>query len=364
VNARQQSLDEPAALVSIILPIYNAGPLLSAQIDSILAQTYPSWELLLVDDGSTDGSLTIARDYAMSHPAVRFLQNESNLGVMETVNRAVLQTAGDFVALSDHDDEWVPDKISRQVAYLESHPEVACVFSNRTIIDREGLELCASEYERIGVPPEVADTAYLLASMARYTHANTLLLRRQMPQRSDGSGRSGILDAIFPIARGWDWWIAAVSSWFGGVGFMRDALVRYRVYEGSISKNQLLYLRNLPGHRNSRTVLMRAEVRENTLRMYRDVISLRERAVEIAAARSEIGPPLALIENWQRWYGVLGEVLTQPTLQACRKIWTRWRKIRGDTIPGGWRRLLKAVLYGLPPVHRAYLFFATQLRGY
>jgi glycosyltransferase involved in cell wall biosynthesis len=355
-------------MVSVILPIHNAGHLLRAQIDSILAQTYPCLELLLVDDGSTDGSAALARDYAAVHPAVRFLQNEHNLGLLATVNRAMPHTVGDLIALSDHDDEWLPQKISRQIAYLEAHPEVACVFSDRTIIDQEGEELCVSEYERIGTPPEIADTAYLLRSMARYTHANTLLLRRRMPDRP-GDSSLGILDAVLPIVRGWDWWIAAVSSWFGAVGFMRDALIRYRVYEGSISTNQLLYQRRGRSRVNVQAAMTRSGVRENVLRMYNDVTSLRERAVEVAAAkytaaRGEIRPPLELIDDWQKWYSLLVELLTRPTRGARRKVWRLWCQISGSADPDGLNRLLKASLYAFPPLHRTYLRVAFRLRGY
>jgi glycosyltransferase involved in cell wall biosynthesis len=317
--------------VSIILPVYNAGHLLRPQVDSILTQTYPPLELLLIDDGSTDESPGIAQEYATRHPFVYFQRSRLNRGLLETVNEAVRQASGNLIALSDHDDVWVPDKIARQVAYLVAHPAVACVFSDRVIIDVEGRELCASEYERIGTPPEVADTAFLLASMARYTHANTLMFRNKL------------VDFIFPIPRGWDWWIGAMASWFGGVAFMRDQLVRFRVYEGSISSHQRLYLSE---HRSRTT---RAQVQANVRTHFDNVSSLLERARHLA----ESEPPVHLIEGWRSWYGSLLELLTHPRWQVYWRALTLLRVV-------GRRQWLKATLYALPAIHRVYLRLASS----
>jgi glycosyltransferase involved in cell wall biosynthesis len=329
-------MDQKQPTVSVILPICNAGHLLRAQVDSILDQSYPLLELLLVDDGSTDESPGIAQEYANRYPFIYFRRNEVNQGLLATVNEAVKQVTGDLVALSDHDDLWVPDKTARQVAYLVAHPEVTCVFSDRVIIDIEGRALCASEYSRIGTAPEVTDTAFLLASMARYTHANTLMFRRKL------------IDFVFPILCGWDWWIGAVASWFGQVAFMRDQLVRYRVYEGSVSSNQRLYLEG------NHFYTTRAQVRANIHRHFEYVTSLRERAQQLA----EFTPPLLLIESWGRWYGLLLELLTRPTWQAYR------RALALLPVVGVRRQLFKATLYALPPIHKEYLRLAAQFRGY
>jgi teichuronic acid biosynthesis glycosyltransferase TuaG len=150
---------EKKPTVSIVLPIYNAGHLLRPQVDSILNQTYPCWELYLVDDGSKDESSIIAQGYAAQSSSVHFWRNHVNRRLIATVNEAVERTTGDLAALSDHDDVWLPDKIARQVAYLSAHDSVECVFSDRAVIDLEGRRLCASEYARTGSPPAVADTA-------------------------------------------------------------------------------------------------------------------------------------------------------------------------------------------------------------
>lgn len=329
--------DWPA--VSVIMPIYNAGWFLRPQLDSILSQMYPPLELLLVDDGSSDESPAIAQEYAELHPIVRFQRNETNQGLLATVNGAIQQLDGDLIALSDHDDVWLPDKLARQVAYLVAHPEVSCVFADRVIIGPQGHELCASEYTRIGTPPELADTAFLLASMAQYTHANTLIFRAELT------------DHIFPIPCGWDWWIGAVASWFGPVAFLREPVVRYRVYEGSVSSHQQFYVRD------GRSRTTRAQVQVNVRLLFEYAAALYEHAQRLVQLPG-CDPPLSLIQHWRDWYGTLEELLRSPTWRAYRRAWALLPTVNRE------RHLLTATLYALPPVHKAYLGLASWLRGY
>lgn len=118
-------------LVSVIVPIYNAAKFLPAAIESVLAQTYGHWELLLVDDGSTDSSTAIARRYAQHHPdRIRCLAHEGgqNRGKSTTRNLGIQHAQGEYVAFLDADDLFLPDKLARQVAFLAARPEAGMVY--------------------------------------------------------------------------------------------------------------------------------------------------------------------------------------------------------------------------------------------
>src|SRR6476620_1247077 len=107
--------------VSVIVPFLNAARFLQEAIDSVFTQTYESWELLLVDDGSTDSSSKIARDCAVTHPQrVRYLEHPGhiNRGTSSSRNLAIRHMRGRFVALLDSDDAWFPNKLQEQVALL------------------------------------------------------------------------------------------------------------------------------------------------------------------------------------------------------------------------------------------------------
>ena len=120
-------------LVSVITPFYNAERFLAEAIDSVRAQTYPHWELWLVDDGSTDTSATIAKEYAGKFPGqIHYLEhlNHANHGISATRNLGLRHAQGEFVALLDADDVWLPQKLAEQVAVFSEYPDVAMVYGH------------------------------------------------------------------------------------------------------------------------------------------------------------------------------------------------------------------------------------------
>jgi glycosyltransferase involved in cell wall biosynthesis len=117
--------------VSVITPFLNAERFIDEAIQSVLAQTYADWELLLIDDGSTDASTAIARRYAEVDPErIRYLAHPSgeNLGASATRNLGIAYARGEYLALLDSDDVWLPHKLEEQVRLLDAHPEAGAVY--------------------------------------------------------------------------------------------------------------------------------------------------------------------------------------------------------------------------------------------
>lgn len=128
-----------SAKVSIIMGIYNCESTLAEAIDSILAQTYTNWELILCDDGSQDNTLLIAMDYLKQYPdQIRLLQNHTNLGLNKTLNRCLAQADGEYIARMDGDDLSLPERLEQEVAFLDSHPEYAIVSCPMIYFDEHG----------------------------------------------------------------------------------------------------------------------------------------------------------------------------------------------------------------------------------
>jgi glycosyltransferase involved in cell wall biosynthesis len=113
---------EIAPRVSVIVPVYNGERFIAEAIDSILAQTYPSYEIIVVDDGSTDRTGAIA----LSYPSVQYL-HQANAGTAAARNRGVEISRGEFLAFLDADDLWMPDKLSLQMAAFEADPALEIV---------------------------------------------------------------------------------------------------------------------------------------------------------------------------------------------------------------------------------------------
>ena len=139
-------MDRP--LVSVLMPVYNAERYLRAAVDSVLAQSYPRFELVMVDDGSTDASWRIVQDYAERDARVKALRNERNLRVVKARNRAftVADPSSKYFAIMDSDDVCVPDRLEREVQFLEGHPDHGLVGGHTIIIDDQGVEVGIRRY--------------------------------------------------------------------------------------------------------------------------------------------------------------------------------------------------------------------------
>jgi glycosyltransferase involved in cell wall biosynthesis len=128
-------MEETSGLVSVIMIFLDAAPYLNEAVASVFAQTYGRWELLLVDDGSSDGSSVIASGYAEQHPdKVRYLEhpNHENRGMSASRNLGIVQARGEFVAFLDADDVYLPEKLERQVQILRDNPSAAMAYGGTT----------------------------------------------------------------------------------------------------------------------------------------------------------------------------------------------------------------------------------------
>jgi glycosyltransferase involved in cell wall biosynthesis len=125
-------------MVSVIMPVFNAKLYLSEAVESILSQTFADFELITIDDCSTDGSLEILKSFAEKDKRVLVLDNERNLGVTPTLNRGLATANGELIARMDADDISLPERLEKQAAFLKAHPEVGLVSGDALAIDAQG----------------------------------------------------------------------------------------------------------------------------------------------------------------------------------------------------------------------------------
>lgn len=184
--------------VSVVIGFLNAEKFIQETIESVLAQTYEHWELLLVDDGSTDGSTAIAQRYAEKYPRkIRYLEHEGhqNRGVCVSRNLGIRHSQADFIAILDADDVWLPHKLEQQVAILDAHPEAAMVYgasqywhswtgktedAGRDFIPELGVPL-----DTLFQPPTLVTLCYPLGKGSAPCPSD-LLLRREIVERIGG----------------------------------------------------------------------------------------------------------------------------------------------------------------------------------
>ena len=122
--------------ISVVIPVYNREKYVQSAVDSILSQTFSDFELLVIDDGSTDGSIAVVQSY--SDPRIRFVRNNTNLGVSATRDKGIQLARGEYLAFLDSDDCAYPDRLRKQTAFLDNHPDYAAVGSWSEWMSEEG----------------------------------------------------------------------------------------------------------------------------------------------------------------------------------------------------------------------------------
>lgn len=183
------------AVVSVVLIFLNAEKFIEEAIESVFAQTYSAWELLLVDDGSSDESATIAQDYAGRHPErVRYLEHpgHANRGMSAARNLGIARSQGQFISFLDADDAWFPTTLEEQVAILESHREAAMVYGPIQYWyswTGKPADYHRDYVEELGVPPDVLVKPPVLLTLYLQDRAavpSGLLVRREVTQAIGG----------------------------------------------------------------------------------------------------------------------------------------------------------------------------------
>jgi glycosyltransferase involved in cell wall biosynthesis len=184
--------------VSIIIIFLNAERFMQEAIASVFAQTYDNWEMILVDDGSTDASTRIALDCAGQHPEkVRYLEHagHENQGMSASRNLGIRHAKGDYLAFLDSDDIWLPHKLERQTAILRAHPEVGMVYGatrywhswtgNTEDLHRDHAPKLGIQTNTVFRPPALLRLLYPLGH-ATAPCPSDILLRREVVNRIGG----------------------------------------------------------------------------------------------------------------------------------------------------------------------------------
>lgn len=181
--------------VSVILPFYNRAASLGRCVQSVLAQTFTDYELVAVDDASTDRSDRVLTD--LGDPRIRVLRHATNRGPSRARNTALRAAAGEVFAFIDSDDEWLPGKLAAQLALLDGPP---------------GCELCGCEYfsvtageERRVALPRGVPWAEWLHFQCRLGNGTTLMVRRHVVDAV------GLLDETLRVYEDWDWVLRMVQ---------------------------------------------------------------------------------------------------------------------------------------------------------
>lgn len=212
-------------LISIVVPVYNTEKYIAETIDAVIAQTYPHWELILVDDGSTDGSAKIMQAYAEKEARIRYVYKE-NGGQASARNKGIKEAKGEYISLLDADDLWLENKLSEQIAELESYsPDFLYGLGYYYYPERE-KQLEAYDWVSGQMTGE---TFFKVLYHSCAVNTNTVIVKKSLFDKVGYFDESQILRGT----EDWDLWlrIAKVANKIYG---SPSRLVYYRIHEGGI----------------------------------------------------------------------------------------------------------------------------------
>ena len=208
------------AQVTIILPVYNGERYLRESIDSVLAQTYRDFELWVVNDGSTDGSMAIVDSY--TDPRVKRIDNPRNMGLVATLNRAFAMVESPYIARMDDDDIWHERKLELQMSLLESRPDVGvCGTSIHKFGDIDSIHIFPEESDAL----KVGLLFYCMMSHPSVVYRRSMLVETGLVYRQD----------YFP-AEDYKMWIDVLQH--SNIYNIPKPLVEYRQHEGQICRER------------------------------------------------------------------------------------------------------------------------------
>ena len=203
---------------------YNGEKYLEKQIDSIINQTYNNIELIIVDDCSSDTTVSIIKNYQKNYSFIKLFENELNLGFIKNFEKAISLCSGDYIALSDQDDVWKNNKLEVLFKGLNKN-ESFLVYSDADLVDHNLMTLSNTLIKKLNINPITNDNNLFFIYQSCVS-GNTLMFRKELIKKFLPIPS----DIIFH-----DLWIAFVAASIGPLSYVDECLVLYRQHDNNVS---------------------------------------------------------------------------------------------------------------------------------
>lgn len=221
-------------MVSVIIPTYNRSHKITQAIDSVLAQTYPDYEIVVVDDGSTDATEVVLSSYISEKKII--YHKQMNAGVAGARNRGVNEAHGEFVAFLDSDDEWLPNKLSEQLKLFKEKGDQVLVYANIEYWNRNKEKIGELFYEKT-IPHAGMVIKELLFD--NFVSTSSVILRKELFLKAGGFDQKKNLR----VGEDYDLWlrIASIAEFY----YVTIPLVRYYVHDDQVTGQKVVVYWNM-----------------------------------------------------------------------------------------------------------------------
>lgn len=255
---------EPPPKVSVLLPVFNGERYLQQTLESLRNQTLSDFEIVAVDDGSTDSSLRILQSFP--DPRLRVERNERNLGIIETLNRGIRHCRAAYIARMDADDVAHPERLEKQYRYLEAHPRCVLVATGRKAINEQNKPIRSFNRPASGS----ALIRWKLLTGNFITHPTVMMRKDTLP--------IPLFEERFRHAEDYAAWLRLLS--FGDLEVLPERLLEYRFHGQSVS-----HLNKMPQVRAAMDALGRHLLEEYGVRFQFESLALWSAPQDAAAFR-------------------------------------------------------------------------------
>lgn len=210
-------------IVSIIVPTFNRAGMIHRAIESVQFQTFNDWELIVVDDASTDNTEEILRRYMRNDPRIGYIRHEKNKGGSAARNSGIKKSKGSYIALLDDDDRWYPEKLRLQVDFSHNHPESGFIYSGYCYVDYETDKIVKNVF------PLYQGNVSSIILKNNIIGSPTPLIRNECFQRA------GLFDEKLTSCQDWDMWIRI--SRFYSFAYVNECLAEVTMHGKQISSD-------------------------------------------------------------------------------------------------------------------------------
>jgi glycosyltransferase involved in cell wall biosynthesis len=221
---------EQNPLVSIVMAVCNGERYLPEQIASILQQAYLNWELLILDDASSDATQKIIRNFERQDARIHCYFNEKNLGVNKSFEKLISLASGSYIALADQDDIWLPTKIQKQVEVLQNSEAVILCFHDAELMDAEGNQIAESFWQRNGMK-------IFSGNIFRTEKISQSIVEKNFVSGCMTLFKKELIKYALPFpetVQFHDWWLGFVAAIWGEIKPVTQSLIRYRQHENNV----------------------------------------------------------------------------------------------------------------------------------
>ncbi|PJA86620.1 MAG: hypothetical protein CO141_03860 [Candidatus Moranbacteria bacterium CG_4_9_14_3_um_filter_42_9] len=226
--------DQP--LISVIVPVYNHAKFIGDTIESVISQTFQNWELLIVDDCSTDKSWEIIQEYEKKDSRIKAFRNEMNKGLIPNWKFLIDTSKGEYLAFLEGDDVFCKENLAEKMLIFEKFPDLGMVYCNFKVIDDDGSILIRNFYKKLGTVTYqnkiISPAEYLCSRMTPFSTYSQIMIRRAVIEVS-GYPRSFAPDEKVFLPSDWDFNFLVSTK--NRVHFVNDILLKYRKHSNNSS---------------------------------------------------------------------------------------------------------------------------------